>query len=188
MKSRTCEWVRSLLATSLIFTTFVALNAQQQADARDLPDSPGAVVAQNHPAAATGSQAIPNSNPAAPTPVDPTQTQSTQTVPQQPAPQSAAPVQQPAAPAETQPPQAQTQPPSGQSTHPARPAGTAVAETPSTVGVAASNPAGAAIAPAKQRRVRVFLISVGAIVGAGVALGTVAALSAGSPSRPPGAH
>jgi hypothetical protein len=66
--------------------------------------------------------------------------------------------------------------------------GTAVAETPTTTGVAASNPAGAAIAPAKQRRVRVLLIKVGAIAGVGVALGTVAALSAGSPSRPPGSH
>ena len=65
------------------------------------------------------------------------------------------------------------------------PVGTAVAESVETTGVAASNPAGAAIAPAKQRRSRAFFIKVGAIVGAGAAVGAVAALSSGSPSRPP---
>ena len=65
------------------------------------------------------------------------------------------------------------------------PAGTAAAEAVETTGVAASNPAGAAIAPAKQRRSRTFLIKVGALVGAGAAIGAVAALSSGSPSRPP---
>jgi len=69
-----------------------------------------------------------------------------------------------------------------------KPVGTAVAETPLTTGVAASNPAGAAIAPAKQRRSRAFFIKVGAIVGAGAALGAVALLSSASPSRPPGTH
>ena len=68
------------------------------------------------------------------------------------------------------------------------PVGTAAAESVETTGVAASNPAGAAIAPAKQRRTRSILIKVGALVGAGVAIGTVAALSSGSPSRPPGAR
>ena len=68
------------------------------------------------------------------------------------------------------------------------PVGTAAAESVETTGVAASNPAGAAIAPAKQRRARSILIKVGALVGAGVAIGTVAALSSGSPSRPPGAR
>jgi hypothetical protein len=68
------------------------------------------------------------------------------------------------------------------------PVGTAAAESVETTGVAASNPAGAAIAPAKQRRTRAILIKVGALVGAGVAVGTVAALASGSPSRPPGAR
>jgi hypothetical protein len=69
-----------------------------------------------------------------------------------------------------------------------QPAGTAAARTVPTNGVAASRPAGAAIAPAKQRQRRSLLIKMGAVVGAGVALGTVMALSSGSPSRPPGAH
>jgi hypothetical protein len=69
-----------------------------------------------------------------------------------------------------------------------KPVGTAAAEKPVTTGVAASDAAGAAIAPAKQRRSRSLLIKVGAIIGAGVAVGTIAALSSASPNRPPGSH
>jgi len=46
------------------------------------------------------------------------------------------------------------------------PVGTAAAGSVETTGVAASKPAGAAIAPAKQRRTRALLIKVGALVGA----------------------
>jgi len=56
------------------------------------------------------------------------------------------------------------------------------------MGIAASQPAGAALAPAKQRRVRTILITVGAILGAGAAAGVTMALSEGSPSKPPGAR
>ena len=69
-----------------------------------------------------------------------------------------------------------------------KPVGTAAAEKPATTGVAASNAAGAAIAPARQRHTRSLIIKVGAILGAGVAIGTVAALSTASPNRPPGSH
>lgn len=65
-----------------------------------------------------------------------------------------------------------------------KPVGTAAAPYERVTGVAASRPAGAVIAPAKQRRVRSFLIRVGVVVGAAVAVGTVVALSHGSPSRP----
>jgi len=64
------------------------------------------------------------------------------------------------------------------------PVGTAAAPYQKATGVAASRPAGAVVAPAKQKRSRSFLIRVGLIVGACVAVGTVVALSAGSPSRP----
>lgn len=64
------------------------------------------------------------------------------------------------------------------------PVGTALAPYKKTVGVASSKPAGAAIAPAKQRRARSILIKVGVLLGACVAIGVVAALSIGSPSRP----
>ena len=71
---------------------------------------------------------------------------------------------------------------------PQRPVGTAAAEAPNASGVAASQPAGVAIAPAKQRRVRTIVIRTGAIIAAGVAVGTVVALTAATPSKPPGAH
>jgi hypothetical protein len=70
---------------------------------------------------------------------------------------------------------------------PQKPVGTAAAEAPNASGVAASQPAGVAIAPAKQRRVRTIVIRVGAIIGAGVAVGTVVALTAATSSKPPGA-
>jgi hypothetical protein len=69
-----------------------------------------------------------------------------------------------------------------------QPAGAAAAEVESTTGDAAYKPAGAAIAPAKQKRRRMLLIKISALLGAGVAIGSVAALSSASPSRPPGSH
>jgi hypothetical protein len=67
-----------------------------------------------------------------------------------------------------------------------QPSGTAVAPPVRVSGGAASKPAGVAIAPPKQRQIRSWLIKFGFIAGAGAALGTVAALSAASPSRVPG--
>jgi len=69
-----------------------------------------------------------------------------------------------------------------------KPVGTAAAESPNVSGIAASQPAGVAIAPAKQRRARILVLKIGALVAAGVAVGTVAALTRGTPSKPPGAH
>jgi hypothetical protein len=69
-----------------------------------------------------------------------------------------------------------------------RPVGTAAAEAPKVSGITAAQPAGTAIAPAKQHRVRTIAIRVGAIIGAGAALGTVIALTEATPSKPPGAH
>lgn len=71
-----------------------------------------------------------------------------------------------------------------QQNEPAKPVGTAAAPYETTTGVAASRPAGAVIAPAKQRRVRTFLIRMGIVIGAAAAVGTVAALSHASPSHP----
>ncbi|HEX3741750.1 MAG TPA: hypothetical protein VHV29_18780 [Terriglobales bacterium] len=68
-----------------------------------------------------------------------------------------------------------------------QPSGTAVAPEIQASGITASKPAGVAIAPPKQRQIRTWLIRFGFIAGAGVALGTVAALSAASPSRVPNA-
>lgn len=85
----------------------------------------------------------------------------------------------------SQPQTAQSPPQDGK---PQRPVGTAAAEAPTVSGITAAQPAGVAIAPAKQRRVRTLVLKVGALVGAGVALGTTLALTAGTPSKPPGAH
>jgi len=89
--------------------------------------------------------------------------------------------------AENKPPFGAQQPASRQQ-QAQEPVGTAAAESVETTGVAASKPAGAAIAPAKQKRTRSLLIKVSALVGASVAVGTVVALANASPSRPPGAR
>ena len=65
-----------------------------------------------------------------------------------------------------------------------QPVGVAAAPYEKSTAITASRPAGAAIAPAKQRRTRSILIKTGLLVGACVAVGTVVALSKGSPSQP----
>ena len=67
-----------------------------------------------------------------------------------------------------------------QQTAPQEPVGTAAAPYEKPLGVPASSPAGAVIAPGKQKRSRSILIKVGLIVGAAVAIGTVVALSESS--------
>ena len=67
------------------------------------------------------------------------------------------------------------------------PVGAAAAEAGVTAGGAASRPAGAAIAPAKQGQKRSLLIKLGLIAAAGGAIGAVYALSRGTGSLPPGA-
>lgn len=62
--------------------------------------------------------------------------------------------------------------------------GTAAAPYVKPAGVAASRPAGAAIAPAKQKRSHAFVIKFALIAGAAAAGGAIYALSAGSRSRP----
>lgn len=99
---------------------------------------------------------------------------------------SSATPQQSTAPAAT-PPQKTDQSQSSQQA-PQRPVGTAAAEPTRAAGIAASQPAGVAVAPAKQHRARTIVIKVGALVAAGVAVGTVVALTAATSSKPPGAH
>ena len=96
----------------------------------------------------------------------------------------------PDAPMAQQQPDAQPNPQSNQA-QPAqdqqngnKPVGTAAAPYEKPVGVAAARPAGAAIAPAKQRRVRSFLIRTSLLIGGAVAVGTVVGLSEASPSKP----
>jgi hypothetical protein len=66
--------------------------------------------------------------------------------------------------------------------------GAAAAESENIRGVAASRPSGVAIAPAKQHRRRAFWVRVGAVAGAGVAVGAALGLARSSPSKPPGSH
>jgi len=80
--------------------------------------------------------------------------------------------------------QSETAPPSASQQ---KPVGTAAAEGSSVLGTGVSKPAGIAIAPGKQHQVRSFLIKLGAVIGAGAAVGTVMALSMGTSSKPPGA-
>ena len=101
---------------------------------------------------------------------------------QTPAPAQTTPTQPQTAPAQ-QPTPAQTQQPQPLPNSPT-PVGTAAAPAENPVGAAVSRPAGAAIAPAKQKRRRSFLIRTGLIIGAAIAVGTVVALSKASPSRP----
>jgi hypothetical protein len=72
----------------------------------------------------------------------------------------------------------------GQANGDTKPLGTAAAPYIKPTGVTGSRPAGAVIAPGKQRRARAILISVGVVAAAAVAVGAVAGLSHASPSRP----
>jgi hypothetical protein len=63
------------------------------------------------------------------------------------------------------------------------PVGTAASPYEKPEGTPASRPAGAAIAPAKQRRIHTFSIRVALIIGAAVAIGVVTAASLSSPNR-----
>jgi len=84
------------------------------------------------------------------------------------------------------PTQSTTVPEAPQPKKPAEPVGAAAAESVPTAGGAAAKPAGVAIAPAKQHQTRSLMIKIGAALAAGAAIGTVFALSHGTPSTPPG--
>jgi len=69
----------------------------------------------------------------------------------------------------------------------ATPAGAAGAKAAKVKGAPVAKPAGAAVAPARQRGHRSLLIKLGLVAGAGIAVGSVVALAERSPARPPGA-
>lgn len=66
------------------------------------------------------------------------------------------------------------------------PAGAAGAKAANVKGAPVAQPVGAAVAPVRQRGHRSLIIKLGLLAGAGVAVGTVVALSERSQSRPPG--
>ncbi len=73
---------------------------------------------------------------------------------------------------------------SQQSSSSQQPVGTAAAPYEKPVGVPGSRPAGAAIAPAKQRRVRAIVIRVSLVIAGAGAVGAVVGLSRASHSEP----
>ena len=85
-------------------------------------------------------------------------------------------------------PQSSSQPQNQQSQQPQAPqqppVGTAAAPYEKPTGVPGSRPAGAAIAPAKQRRVRAIVISLGLVLAGAGAIGAVAGMSKASHSQP----
>jgi len=84
----------------------------------------------------------------------------------------------------TPPPVSQTQSSPQQQEKPNTPLGTAAAPDTRPDGVPASAPSGAAIAPAKQKRVRKFSIRTALVVGALVAVGVVAGVTLATSARP----
>jgi len=83
-------------------------------------------------------------------------------------------------------PQPQSQAPPSQQPA-ATPSGAAGAKAAKVKGAPVSKPAGAAVAPARQRGHRSLLIKLGLVAGAGIAVGSAVALAERSPSRPPSA-
>ena len=81
-------------------------------------------------------------------------------------------------------PAQQQPPPQQQQNPPQQPVGTAAAPYEEPTGVPGSRPAGAVIAPAKQKRVRSIVIRVGLLLAGGAAIGTVVGLSRASHSQP----
>jgi hypothetical protein len=153
------HWLRSAITTSLVMSLALPFPAwAQQQDPAAQP-----------PPQTSGTQTTPDANPAQPGPA----TGAGQAAPAKPI----LPVND-----GTQPnanPQSETP-----DTTPKAPLGTAAAPYEKGIGVAASRPAGAVIAPAKQRRTRTILIRVAVLVAAAVAVGTVVGLSSASPSSP----
>jgi hypothetical protein len=151
--------------------------------AAELPDSPGTTISHSQAAAKSETSNSTQSESSS------VLAQATGTEPSfQPATSNQSPSTQSASTQSSSAQSSSTQSP-GQSQAPGqKPVGTAAAESVPSTGVAASQPAGTAIAPGKQRRTRSLVIKVGALIGAGVAVGTVAALSLATPSKPAGAH
>lgn len=158
------SWIKKHIACCLVVVLAAPLS---EALAAELPSAPqptsSALAGQSHsPASSSPSQQNSGSG--------------------QSAPDSGATASQPAQ--TTQGQVSAAAPASSQQNSTRQPLGTAAAPYVKPEGVPASRPAGAVLAPAKQRRVRKFAIRLGLIAGAAIAIGTVAAASMGSPTRP----
>lgn len=160
-----------LLAQSAIAT------AQEPAQAAKATSSPATEISRLQPVEELPSAPVPQAQ------AQPQQSQPNQQSNPQPNEQ---PNQQQGQPAS---PQAQQQPQSQPAQQPGtpqeqQPVGTAAAPYEKPTGVPGSRPAGAAIAPAKQRRVRAIVISLAVILAGAGAIGAVAGMSKASHSQP----
>ena len=204
MKTQSERWLRSP-AFCLVFGVLLQgmAAAQEAVPTRQIPDSPSFVrsrlmyapSAQPNPPADGQSNGQPVTAPglsgngsSADVSTGSPPPQSPSSAPAVAVPEMPGTANSPSDPAGTESPVGESEVGGSQQTVVHQPVGTAAAEALPITGVAASRPAGAALAPARQRRVRSVLIRVGSLVGAGVAIGTTMALSQGSPSRPPGSH
>jgi hypothetical protein len=154
---------------SVVLAGVLAL-APLAAEAQQQPSTPTDTTQQQQ----TGTQVNPAQGPLEPVPTNQDQNQ----LPEAPKAQQ---------PGQTTPAQGTPAKPAPQTQNQTEPLGTAIAPGVSTVGGGASKPAGTAIAPAKQKQYRSFLVKLGLIAAAGAAAGTVYALSRGTSSTPPNA-
>jgi type IV secretory pathway VirB10-like protein len=160
--------MRRVISKALILAVALALGGAPEVV--QAWQQPGQNPESESPPVINGTTVNPAQGPLTPVPAAP-----------EPQPQSTAPAQPPAATPSTQMGQKPVAPEQ-------EPLGTAAAEQVPTNGGAASRPAGAAIAPAKQHQKRALLLKLGAVAAAGIAIGTVAGLSKGTSSTPSGAR
>lgn len=183
IQHRTTKILSTILAAALCMSPELMSAAVQQSSQSAQPQQNTS--SQPNPAADQNQQGNPQSSG---TTVDPAKAplQPVTTYPEAPTPQqeqqqnSTQPAQATTPTTTTTEPQPQTQKPVTE------PVGAAAAERVPTAGGAASKPAGAAIAPAKQHQTRSLFLKIGAVAAGGLAAGTIYALSKGTSSKPPG--
>lgn len=162
---RAILWAYSFRAVAFSLIAFltmqgtIAAGAQQEHSQQQQPPAPSQSQASN----AQQTSAPPMM------PVDPPVNADQNSLPSEPMPQA---------------PASEQQEPAQQPAAPQQPVGTAAAPYEKPTGVPGSRPAGAVIAPAKQRRVRAIVVKVSIILAAGAAVGVVAGLSKASHSQP----
>jgi hypothetical protein len=158
VKPRMSQYLAYCLSITILGAQCGYAQAAPLAQSQSTPQSQGSQAQPEAPAVQQGASSTPPQKPTMATPVipaDPTEPK-----------QNAQPAKQ--SPAPDTPP----------------PVGTAVSPVVRSDGIPASRPAGAAIAPSRQRRKHSVALRVGLIVGAAVAVGIVTAASLSSSSRP----
>ena len=165
--------IATIAKQSFVICLGMLLFAQTQ-----LAVAAGQAATQQQPA-----QTQPSAEPAAaPAQALPSQPAAHDEIPSAPVPQSLALEAQNQSSQSTQ--QNQSSQPAEQQSAPQQPVGTAAAPYEKPTGVPGSRPAGAVIAPAKQRRVRAIVIRVALVLAGAGAVGAVVGLSKASHSQP----